>query len=43
MQRVTVTLSEETIHSLELVAAREHDCDRDAAASALLAEWIERQ
>jgi len=43
MQPVTVTLSDETLASLETLAEREHEGDREAAARELLAEWIERQ
>lgn len=43
MQSVTVTLCDETLDSLDALARREHDGDRDAAAQALLAEWIKRR
>lgn len=43
MTQVTVTFSADELDSLDAWALAEHDGDRDAAAQALLDEWLEEQ
>lgn len=41
MQRVTIEFHDETVESLDRVAAMEYGGDREAAARALLDEWLD--
>jgi len=43
MEQVTIAVSEETDRALARIAREEHAGDREAAAEALLAEWLERR
>lgn len=41
MQRITIAFTDETIESLECIAAQEHDGDLDEATRTLLETWLE--
>lgn len=43
MKRITVDFSDETLTALETYAATEYAGDRDAAAKALLDDWLDEQ
>ena len=43
MEEVTITVSEKTDRAFSRLAREEYAGDEDAAATALLSEWIERR
>ncbi|MDY6817063.1 MAG: ribbon-helix-helix protein, CopG family [Halobacteriales archaeon] len=43
MERVTIMFEEETKESLERLANRDHNGDRDAAVRELMDEWLEQR
>jgi hypothetical protein len=43
MEQVTIAVSEGTDRALARLAREEYGGDRDAAAEALLSEWLERR
>lgn len=43
MEQITLAMEEETIRSLETFADRDYAGDTDAAAVALLDEWLTKQ